>query len=182
METLVPLEFVLRTYTHNTNSSMKRAHATIFEIHECVCAVYSFSWSETRAVSTALPRSLLLCFLLLLKTNTKGVNFISIHIERERGSDGQPLGGSCGCWIRLPVKWKAKKKNQKKKVLTGSEFFFLYFTTTTEMKMGETCGTLQYAKQGSWKLIKQILGKFEGRAKLNESKREDERFIHCSSI
>jgi hypothetical protein len=96
---------------------MKRAHATIFEIHECVCAdcaVYSFSWSETRAVSTALPRSLLL-FFLLLKTNTKGVNFISIHIERERGLDSQPLGGSCGCWIRPPVKWKAKN------------FFFVFY-------------------------------------------------------
>ena len=150
METLVPLEFVLRTYTHNTNSSMKRAHATIFEIHECVyCAVYSFSWSETRAVSTALPRSLLLCFLLLLKTNTKGVNFISIHIERERGLDSQPSRSVVRAAAGLDPQSSGKQRRRSKKSFNRIRVFFLYFTTTTEMKMGETCGTLQYAKQGS---------------------------------
>jgi hypothetical protein len=46
---------------------------------------------------------------------TKGVNLISIHIEK------QPLGGSCGCWI---IGRQSSGKRKKKKLLTGSEFFF----------------------------------------------------------
>ena len=164
METLVPLEFVLRTYTHNTNSSMKRAHATIFEIHECVCAVYSFSWSETRAVSTALPRSLLLFLLLLLKNEYKRREFyFNSHRARERPrQSAQPLGGSCGCWIILPVKWKANKNKQKKKVLTGSEFFFFVFYNYNGNENGRDVRHATICKTGKLKINQANTRKIRG--------------------